>query len=149
MMKLLTAITLFGLLSVQIFAAGDGWQTNLESAKKIAAKENKPILIDFSGSDWCGWCIKLDKEVFSETAFKDYAKDNLVLVLLDFPRKKQIDATTKAINEELMEKYGVKGFPTVILIDSNGKLIAQTGYRKGGAAAYVAHLKELLAKDRK
>lgn len=148
-MKLLTAITLFGLLSVQIFAAGEGWHTNLESAKKIAAKENKPILIDFSGSDWCGWCIKLDKEVFSETAFKDYAKDNLVLVLLDFPRKKQIDATTKAINKELMENYGVKGFPTVILIDSNGKLIAQTGYRKGGAAAYVAHLKELLAKDKK
>lgn len=148
-MKLLTALTLFCLLSIPVFAADNGWQTNLEAAKKIAEKDNKVILMDFSGSDWCGWCIKLDKEVFSQAAFKDYAKDNLILVMVDFPKKKQLDAATKAANKALMEKYGVKGFPTVVLVDSKGTVIAQTGYRSGGAAAYVEHIKELLAKAQK
>lgn len=148
-MKFLTALTLFCLLSIPVFAADDGWLTNLDAAKKIAEKDNKVILMDFAGSDWCGWCIKLDKEVFSQAAFKDYAKDNLVLMLVDFPRTKELPATERAVNEALMEKYGVEGFPTVILLDSKGRLIAKTSYREGGAAAYVEHIKELLAKARK
>jgi protein disulfide-isomerase len=95
-MKILTALTLFCLLAIPVSAADNGWLTNLDDALKIAEKDNKVILMDFSGSDWCGWCIKLDKEVFSQAAFKDYAKDNLVLVLVDFPRKKELPAAEKA-----------------------------------------------------
>ena len=148
-MKLLTALTLFCLLSMPVFAADDGWQTNFEAAKKIAAKENKAILMDFAGSDWCKWCMKLDKEVFSQQAFKDYAKDNLVLMLVDFPRTKELPAAEKAANDKLAEKYGIEGFPTVVLVDGKGNVIAKTSYREGGAAAYVAHIKELLAKGKK
>jgi protein disulfide-isomerase len=122
------------------------WLTDFNAAKKSAAKEKRPILIDFSGSDWCVWCIRLDKEVFSKPEFKKYADENLVLFLADFPsRKKQSDKVKKQ-NKKLSEKYGVKGFPTLILIDSKGKLIARTGYRKGGSEKYVEHLKELLKK---
>ena len=148
-MKLLTALTLFCLLSIPAFSANDGWLTNLEAAKKKAEKDNKVIMMDFAGSDWCGWCIKLDKEVFSQAAFKEYAKDNLILVMVDFPKKKKLDAATESANNALMEKYGVEGFPTVILVDSKGTVIAQTGYREGGAAAYVEHIKDLLAKAKK
>jgi protein disulfide-isomerase len=148
-MKILTALTLFCLLAIPVFAADNGWLTNLDDALKIAEKDNKVILMDFSGSDWCGWCIKLDKEVFSQAAFKDYAKDNLVLVLVDFPRKKELPAAEKAANDKLAGKYGIEGFPTVILVDGKGKLIAKTGYRNGGAAAYVDHIKQLLAKSKK
>ena len=114
-MKLLTALTLFCLFAIPIFAADDGWQTNLDAARKIAEKDNKVILMDFSGSDWCGWCIKLDKEVFSQAAFKDYAKDNLVLVMVDFPKKKQLDAATKTATKALMDKYGIYIAALVIL----------------------------------
>ena len=72
-------------MSAGVFAA-DGWETDFAKASAKAKAEGKHILIDFSGSDWCGWCIKLDKEVFSKKAFKSYAKENLILVLADFPR---------------------------------------------------------------
>jgi len=120
------------------------WLTNLEAAKKEAAVKQLPILVNVAGSDWCGWCIKLDSEVFSKREFKEYAKENLVLVLADFPsRKKQSDAI-KQQNKTLAGKYGVQGFPTVLLLDANGKVLARTGYREGGAEKYVAHLKKAL-----
>ncbi len=148
-MKTLCALLLLCFMSATVFAAGDAWKTNLDEAKKIAEKENKVILMDFSGSDWCGWCIKLEKEVFATQAFKDFAKENLVLMLVDFPRRKQIDPATKTANGSLAKKYNVEGFPTVILMDSKGNVIAQTGYRAGGAQAYISHLKELMAKNKK
>ncbi|MHB9137896.1 MAG: thioredoxin family protein [Victivallaceae bacterium] len=148
-MKKLCALLLFCFVSVTAFAAGDNWLTNLDDAKKIAEKENKIILMDFSGSDWCGWCMKLEKEVFSQQIFKDYAKDNLVLLLVDFPQEKELDPATKTANDILFQKYKVEGFPTVILLDSKGDVIGQTGYRAGGAEAYVTYLKELIAKGKK
>lgn len=126
--------------------AGEGWITDFEAAKKEAAEKKRPILVDFSGSDWCGWCIKLDSEVFSKKEFKDYASQNLVLFLADFPRNnKQTDAVKKQ-NDELAKKYKVEGFPTVLLLDSEGQVLTKTGYRAGGAEKYVEHLKELLKK---
>ena len=126
--------------------ASEGWETDFEKASAKAKAEGKYMLIDFSGSDWCGWCIKLDKEVFSKAAFKAYAKDNLVLVLADFPsdKSKQSIATQKQ-NQELASKFGVKGFPTVYVLDSSAKPIAKTGYQAGGPEAYVSHIKELIA----
>lgn len=128
---------------------GDGnlvWLTSIDVAQKVAAEKRLPILVDFSGSDWCGWCIKLDKEVFSQAAFQKYAKDNLVLLLLDFPQSKPQSDAEKAANRALMEKYGVQGFPTVLLLDASGKELARTGYMRGGAEGYVGHLKELIGK---
>ncbi len=127
-------------------SAADGWMTNFAAAKKLAKKENKPILVDFSGSDWCGWCIKLDKEVFSTKAFKEYAKKNLVLLMLDFPRGKKQAASLKKQNMQLARKYKVQGFPTVLLLNASGKVLATTGYQAGGPEKYIAHLKQLLKK---
>ncbi|MFZ9201842.1 MAG: thioredoxin family protein [Opitutales bacterium] len=121
--------------------ASEGWLTDLDAAKKQAAAEKKDILIDFTGSDWCGWCIKLDKEVFSTSEFK--AQKQFVLVSLDFPRKKQIPAEAKAKNEALMKKWGVQGFPTIILANAAGEAYAETGYQEGGPVKYLAHLTEL------
>lgn len=124
--------------------AGGNWLTDFEEAKKQAKEQGVPILADFTGSDWCGWCIKLKKEVFSQEAFQAYAKDNLVLLELDFPRRKEIPAETRKQNEALMKEFGIRGFPTILLLDAEGKELDRTGYRRGGAEKYVAHLKELL-----
>lgn len=126
-------------------AAAHEWLEDYEAAKKIAAEKKIPILIDFSGSDWCGWCVKLEQEVFSQDAFKAYAKDNLVLVLADFPQAKPQDEKVKEQNTKLQEAFKIQGYPTVVLVDAEGKELARTGYKKGGPEAYVAHLKELLA----
>jgi thioredoxin-related protein len=139
---ILMALTV--LTNVRAQESGNTWLTDFNKAKKEAAEKKLPILADFSGSDWCGWCIKLDKEVFSRKEFKEFAADNLVLFLADFPRKKELAADVKTQNEQLLKAYGVEGFPTVLLLDAGGKVIARTGYRKGGAGAYVDHLKDLL-----
>jgi len=124
---------------------GDAWLTNFQQAKKEAKEKNLLILADFSGSDWCGWCIKLDDEVFSTKKFLDYAKDNFVLLLVDFPRSNDMDAATKERNSELAQKYNVQGFPTVLILDADGKVLKQTGYVAGGADAYIKHLNEIKA----
>ena len=120
---------------------------DFEAAKAKAVKEGKPIFINFTGTDWCGWCIKLEKEVFTKKAFQDYAKENLVLVEVDFPKKKEQTAELKAQNKKLDKEYGVEGYPTLYLLDATGKkLTVDIGYREGGPEAYVEHLKSLLKK---
>ena len=130
--------------------AAEGWLTDFEKAKEQAKAEDKHILIDFSGSDWCGWCIKLDKEVFAQKAFKDYVEESLVLVLADFPRdkSKQSDELKKQ-NEALAKKYGVRSFPTVYVLSPEGKIVGKTGYQAGGPEAYVKHIKEIIANGKK
>ncbi len=120
------------------------WETNLESAIKKAKAENKSILINFTGSDWCVWCQRLTNEVFSQSEFEKYAEEKLVLVKLDFPRNIEQTQETKMYNNNLAQQYGVKGFPTIILLNSSGVMIAQTGYQPGGAANYVTHLQSYL-----
>ena len=120
------------------------WETDFEAAQAKSKASGKPMLLDFTGSDWCGWCIRLKKEVFSQPEFAAYASKALVLVQLDFPRAKPQSDALKKQNEALSKKYGVRGFPTIILLSPEGKLLAETGYQRGGAAKYVAHLKELL-----
>ncbi len=126
-------------------AAPDGWKDDFDAAVKAAKDSGKHVLVDFTGSDWCGWCIRLTDEVFSKSAFKEYAEDNLILVKVDFPRGKEVPAEVMERNRELAREYGVRGFPTIVLLDPEGKEVARTGYRRGGADAYVKHLEELLA----
>jgi thioredoxin-related protein len=137
-------------VSLDIYGAegGEGWTTDFEAAKKMAAEKKLPILAEFSGSDWCVPCIKLKREVFSSQEFKDYAKDNLVLFVADFPHKTKLDEKTAKQNDDLSKKYKIEVFPTVLLTDAEGKVFATTGYEKGGAAAYILHLKKLIAKSK-
>jgi len=111
--------------------AKPGWLTDLKQAQDEAKANKKLLLLDFTGSDWCGWCIKLDREVFSKPAFKDYANKNLVLVEVDFPRSKTQSATEKKQNYELAERYGIEGYPTIIVLDSEGKKIGALSYDAG------------------
>ena len=124
------------------------WDEQMSSALARARKLRRPILVNFTGSDWCGWCIRLDKEVFSTPAFKEYAAKNLVLLKIDFPRNKWQTPAERKANMDLARKYGVQGYPTILLLNSKGDVIARTGYRRGGAAAYIRHLQKLLKAKR-
>jgi thioredoxin-related protein len=125
--------------------AKDGnWLTDYKAALAAAQKENKVILVDFTGSDWCGWCKKLEAEVFSQKAFLDYANANLILLKLDFPKSiKQTDELKKQ-NEDLAKQFAIEGFPTIVLLSKTGEKINQLGYEEGGADKYVEHLKSLI-----
>ena len=102
------------------------------------------MLVDFTGSDWCIWCKRLSDEVFSKSEFESYADENLILVKLDFPRDIEQSTETKLYNNNLAQRFGVQGFPTILLFNSSGKLVLTTGYQPGGPQSYVNHLKEYL-----
>ena len=123
------------------------WLTDLDEAKKVAMKENKKLLVDFTGSDWCGYCIKLHKEVFDTPEFEKFAKD-YVLVELDFPKRKEQPAAEKAKNQAAQKKYGVNGFPTVIIMNTSGKVLNRAeGYSPdSGPSAYLPQLGATAAK---
>lgn len=147
-MKKWMMMLLVSLFSVSFATAAESlWMHDFEAAKAKAAKEGKPIFINFTGTDWCGWCIKLEKEVFSQKAFQDYAKENLVLVEIDFPKKKEQSEELKAQNKKLDKEFAIEGYPTLFLLDAQGKKLTEDiGYRAGGPEAYVEHLKSLLKK---
>ena len=120
------------------FAGEQDWLTDFDNARAQSKKEGKDLLVDFTGSDWCGWCIKLDKEVFSQEAFLKDVKNKFVLVIVDSPRKGPTPEATALIN-----KYGISGYPTILLMFDNGLPYARTGYQKGGPENYLKHLTEL------
>ena len=118
--------------------AAEQWETNYTAALDQAAKENKMVLLDFTGSDWCGWCIKLRKDTFSKPEFQKFAEESLILVELDFPRNKEQSGELKKQNQELAEKFGIEGFPTLVLLDAQGKEAARNvGYLQGGPEGFV------------
>ncbi|MEI8373023.1 MAG: thioredoxin fold domain-containing protein [Planctomycetota bacterium] len=128
---------------VRLGVAAEGlWLTDFKAAQAKAKEEKKYLLVNFTGSDWCGWCIRLQKEVFDKEPFKAEAPKQFVLVELDFPHEKELSPDLKKQNEELSEKYKVEGFPTVLLMDAEGQVIARTGYREGGADEYLKQLAE-------
>ena len=120
-----------------------GWITSYEQGQQEAKASDKLVLLDFTGSDWCGWCKLLDKEIFSQPEFKEYARKNLVLVEVDFPRLKEINRATRVQNERLAVKYRVQGFPTIIVLNGDGKKVAEFGYMQGGPEAFIAQLEKL------
>jgi thioredoxin-related protein len=141
-MKNLALITSLFALTLLPLRADDAWMTDHAKALEKAKVENKPVVMDFTGSDWCGWCIKLDKEVFNTPAFKSYAEKNLVLLKLDFPRRKALPPALKKQNEELASKHGIRGYPTIIVLNPEGNPIGQLGYRPGGPQAWIAELEK-------
>jgi len=122
-----------------------GWTEDFEAAKRQAAKEGKLILMDFSGSDWCGWCRKMDEEVFAKERFVREASKKFVLVMIDSPQDKSIlSSLARRQNQGLKETYSVRGFPTVVIVDPEGKEVKRhSGYRQGGPNGYLKYLREL------
>lgn len=138
-------LVLFLLLALGANTFAYPWTDDYDKALERAKAEGKPLLLNFTGSDWCGWCVKLDQEVFSTGPFKAYAREHLVLVTLDFPRQKKIPQRTRSQNERLAKQFGVRGYPTIYLTDPEGNVLGRTGYLDGGPENYVEHLKTILA----
>jgi protein disulfide-isomerase len=118
------------------------WMTDLPKALAKAKAEDKHVLLNFTGSDWCGWCIRLHKEVFSKPEFAEYANKNLVLVEVDFPNRKKQSAELKKANNALQEKYGIEGYPTIVILNKEGKLTGKTGYVPGGPKPFIASVEK-------
>ena len=137
-MKIAPSLLLALLTGTLSALAASGWQTDFAAAQTSAKKDSKAILLDFTGSDWCGWCIKMKKDSLDQKAFQEFADKKLVLVEVDFPNnKKQTDAVKKQ-NEALQKKYNVEGYPTFVLVDGSGKELGRhVGYLKGGPSAFV------------
>jgi len=122
-------------------ASESSWGTDLPDALNQARSDNKMVLLDFTGSDWCPWCIKFDHDVLSTGEFASYAGNKLVLVKLDFPRHTQQDPGLKQANRELYQKFNVDCYPTYILLNPSGKELGrQVGYAEGGPNAFIAEL---------
>ena len=128
------------------------WHYNLSEAKTIAHKEHKHLLVNFSGSDWCGPCIRLHKEIFGSSEFQAYASKKLVLVNADFPRlkKNQLSAAQQKINDAIADQYNPKGiFPYTVLLNENGKVIKDwDGFPKESPDAFVAELSTAIDADK-
>jgi thioredoxin-related protein len=133
------ALTAFTLAS----ASAASWLTDIKTAQDQARSQNKLILVNFTGSDWCGWCIRLKSEVFSKPEFAGFASENLVLLEIDFPRQKPMPAEVKKANGKLADQYKVGGYPSVHVLDADGKSLGQTGYLPGGPKAFVEKIKSI------
>ena len=136
-------IALSLIFTAGILKADDAWTTDYNKALAQAKAEKKMVLLDFTGSDWCPWCIKLDKEVFAQPKFQDYAKKNLILVEVDFPDKKPQSAELKKQNADLQDKYAIQGYPTVVVLNPDGKKVGELGYEPGGPDVFLANLAKL------
>ncbi len=129
--------------TVPATVAPGAWTTDYPGALKQAKAGNKKVLLLFTGSDWCGWCKKLEREILATGEFKAYASQNLVLVKLDFPQRIPQSAQLVAANRKLAQQYGIDGYPTVILLNSEGRNIGQLGYMEGGPSAFINEIKRL------
>ena len=119
-------------------AKNEGWEVNIDKAYEMSQKTGRPILANFTGSDWCGWCIRLDKSVFHTDAFKAWAKDNVILLELDFPRRKQLPVEIRRQNANLQKAFSITGYPTILVFDLSKDeerryaiaALGKTGYAK-------------------
>jgi protein disulfide-isomerase len=133
-------------LSLLAFSPARGelnWLTDFEKAQEEARVGDKLLLINFTGSDWCPWCLRLQREVFSKPEFASYAKDHLVLLMADFPRAKAVSREVRRQNSQLAQRFRVEGFPTIVVLNGKGRQVGELGYVPGGASAFIAELKRL------
>jgi len=140
-MKKIIFIGVFLFISINV--SGQTWLSNYDETIAQAQKENKNIIMVFAGTDWCAPCIKLEKYIWESEYFKKYAKDNWVLLKLDFPKRKanKLPKEQQNHNDELAEKYNNKGyFPLVLVLDKNGTVLGETGYKKITAQEYINEL---------
>ena len=118
--------------------------TDYKAALSLSKKTGKPILADFTGSDWCGWCIKLHKEVFDKPEFMSWAKKNVILLELDYPNQKPQTAAIKKQNAELAKKYAIQGYPTILFLNHKGDKLGEYGYAEGGPAKWTKAAEAML-----
>lgn len=133
-------------MGAHLVMANDMWLTSLPDAEAKAKKEGKLVLMDFTGSDWCPWCIKLKNDILSKAEFERYASTNLVLVEVDFPNHIPQSADVKRANAALQSKYNVEGYPTLIVVKPDGQVVLKSvGYIEGGPSALIAKLDDAKA----
>jgi thioredoxin-related protein len=122
---LIAAVALMGFSPAR---AEVSWLTDYQEAQKQAKSSKKLLLLDFTGSDWCGFCIRLHREVFSQPEFQEYARKNLVLMEIDFPRGKEQTQSVRMQNQNLAQQYNIGGFPTIVVLNGEGKQLGALGY---------------------
>jgi protein disulfide-isomerase len=145
-MKKLGLSLVAGLALLQVTRAAElQWTTDLPKAEAAAKEQNKVVLIDFTGSDWCTFCIKLHNEVLTTKKFQEYAAKNLVLVEADFPNSKPQPLPLQKANEQLRKKYDVSAFPTLVIVDGDGKLLGKKeGYSPGsGPSSVISEIEQI------
>ncbi len=145
-MKIVRALFLgiaCGALSVSAARAEATWLSDFQQAQAEAKASHKLLLLNFTGSDWCGWCMRLQAEVFSQPEFAEFAKQNLVLLTVDFPHAKPLSGEVRIQNRALLQKYGIEGFPTIVVLNGDGKPVGVLGYLPGGPSAFIDELKKL------
>ena len=153
MKKILKQFTFLSIFLIVYAALGDvKWQTNMKKAQAKAVRESKDIFVYFTGSDWCSYCIMLHKQVFDKDNFLENLEKDYVLLKLDYPRAKQLPEIERQLNDKWSLEYSIEGFPTVLLLDKDGRAFAKTGFKDGGPAEYAKHVKALslnkLSRDR-
>ena len=153
MNKILSILLL--LISINLYSQESEleWHTDVSKAINISIENEKPLFFFFTGSDWCGWCIKLQKEVFFKPEFVKWAKNNLTLVELDFPRRKKLDASLQKQNDNLRNMFAVRGYPTGWIVipeivdkNVNFKRLGSQGYVAGGPSAWIKGAEKILEK---
>ena len=147
----MTAFAALAIVCTSSARAAEGWTEDLQAAIAEAKKTGKVIVADFTGSDWCGFCKKQHAEVFDTDTFKAWAKDNAVLLTVDFPARKRQDAATKKQNAELKAKFGVRGYPTIIFMTTKGDELGRfVGYPPGsGPEAWIKKANDIVSKNEK
>lgn len=122
------------------------WETDFKAAQALSVKLNKPILVNFTGSDWCIWCIRLDAEVFNTKSFAQWASENVILMKADFPNETLLPPNEVLQNQKLQKRYSVRGFPTILFLDQAGKVIGKSGYLSGGPKVWTNSAEKILKK---
>lgn len=145
-MKRILAAAAFAAISAAAMA-GEGWITSWAEAQKLAKKTGKPILMDFTGSDWCAPCKMLKRDVYDKPEFKKWAKANVVLLYLDFPQSKPLTPALQKQNDTLAARFQIRGYPTALFVSKDGKELGRlTGYGGGGHAKFIAAANGFLKK---
>ena len=119
------------------------WTTNYNAALAQAKEQDRKVMLFFTGSDWCGWCMRLNKEILSTPEFARYAREKLILVELDFPKNKLQSAELVAQNARLQERFRIQGYPTVVILNSAGKPVGDLGYQEGGPGPFIGKIDKL------
>lgn len=143
-MKTVFALFCAMLSAIAAAAAPEGWTDDFAAARKAAAKSEKPMAVLFTGSDWCPWCVRLADEILLKRDFREAASNDFVFVYLDYPSDESLQTPARrAANRALLDKYGVRGFPTILVMNAKGEVLGKTGYRRTSAKEYAEHLRSL------
>src|SRR3954469_385572 len=136
-------IALLLIVSLSPAAKAEAWMEDYELAQAAARQRDRAVFLFFTGSDWCGWCQRLDREVLTTPQFNAFANPNLVLVKIDFPRRTRLSAEQQAQNDALAMRFHIRGYPTVVVLGGDGKVAGELGYMEGGPGPFIEHLQRL------